>query len=62
MFVNQSGVSDSSISTRSTSMASMDTNTSTDTNMEIVNEANDKERKWWLGKDSLGYLGVDEER
>jgi len=30
--------------------------------MDIVNEANDKEKKWWLGKDSLGYLNVDEER
>ncbi|CAG8707019.1 15455_t:CDS:2, partial [Funneliformis mosseae] len=31
-------------------------------NMDIVvNEADEKEKKWWLGKGSLGSLGIDEE-
>ena len=31
----------------------------TDTN---INEADEKEKNWWLSKDSLGSLGVEEER
>ena len=27
-----------------------------------INEADEKEKNWWLSKDSLGSLGVEEER
>ncbi|GES82150.1 hypothetical protein GLOIN_2v1469914 [Rhizophagus clarus] len=38
----------------------VETNTDTDTNME--KEANEKEKKWWAGKGSLGSLDIDEKR
>jgi hypothetical protein len=34
----------------------------TDTNIKNINEANEKEKNWWLTKGSLGSLGVDEKR
>jgi hypothetical protein len=37
----------------------MDTSVNTNTN---INEADEKEKNWWLSKDSLGSLGVEEER
>jgi hypothetical protein len=32
------------------------------TNIKNINEANEKEKNWWMTKDSLGSLGVDEKR
>jgi len=37
----------------------MDTSVNTNTN---INEADEKEKNWCLSKDSLGSLGVEEER
>ncbi|CAG8709749.1 16184_t:CDS:2 [Funneliformis caledonium] len=38
------------------------TNMNTEPNMDIFNEADEKEKKWWSGKGSLGSLGIDEKR
>ncbi|RIA91716.1 hypothetical protein C1645_108299 [Glomus cerebriforme] len=46
-------------SLNSFSLDSLDTGVNTDTNM---NEANEKEKNWWLSEDSLSSLQVDEGR
>ncbi|GBB92903.1 hypothetical protein RclHR1_20790002 [Rhizophagus clarus] len=50
----------SNVNTGTNMDINVETNTDTDTNME--KEANEKEKKWWAGKGSLGSLDIDEKR